>query len=273
MVSNMLRFTKMHGAGNDFVIINNLRGDVTLSGEQIASLCDRRLGVGADGILLLEQPQTNADFRMRYYNTDGGEVEMCGNGARCFARFASREAGPFDSLKFETPAGLINARIAGNQVTIGLSAPRNLDLRRTIDLGDGKATIHSINTGVPHAVLFVDHLAQTPVTDWGSKIRRHAAFQPSGTNANFVEILGPGRLQIRTYERGVEDETLACGTGVVASALVYAALKNIPSPIAVQVKGGDWLEVAYCQHGNDFQEVQLSGPATFVFEGTADCVS
>jgi diaminopimelate epimerase len=270
LATSMLSFTKMHGAGNDFVLINNLSGAISLSKEQIAFLCDRHRGVGADGILLLEEPGQKGDFWMRYYNSDGGEAEMCGNGARCFARFASRQAGPFESLTFETPAGLIRANLNGEQVTVNLSAPHNLVLQRSIDVGGAKLTIHSINTGVPHAVVFVERVLDAPVIAWGNTIRWHAAFKPAGTNADFTEVLDRGKLQIRTYERGVEDETLACGTGVVASALIYAALHDHPGSVSVQVKSGDWLEVHYSKLEKQFQDVSLTGPAVFAFEGTID---
>ncbi len=268
----MLKFTKMNGAGNDFVLINNQSGDLTLTREQIAFLCDRHRGVGADGVLVLEAPQRTGQFYMRYYNSDGGEAEMCGNGARCFARFASREAGPFSTLSFETPAGLINAILHENEVTVGLSAPRQLVLQRTVSIDDRKLIIHSVNTGVPHAVTFVDNVAETPVVLWGRQIRHHAAFQPEGANANFVQITGPSNLEIRTYERGVEGETLACGTGVTAAALIYASLYNVPGPVFLQVRGGDWLTVEFTRRNGNFADVSLGGPATFSFEGIIETI-
>ncbi len=268
----MLKFTKMNGAGNDFVMINNQSGEVTLTSEQIAFLCDRHRGIGADGVLLLEPPRRSGQFYMRYYNSDGGEAEMCGNGARCFARFASRKAGPFSTLSFETRAGLINAILHENEVTVGLSAPRDFMLQRTVSIEGRKLLIHSVNTGVPHAVTFVDNVGETPVVLWGRQIRRHAAFQPDGANANFVQIAGPGLLQIRTYERGVENETLACGTGVTAAALIYARLYDVSSPVLLQVRGGDRLRVEFTRQNEHFADVTLRGPATFSFEGVIDTI-
>jgi diaminopimelate epimerase len=268
----MLRFTKMNGAGNDFVLIDNRGGAHKFSPRQIAFLCDRHRGVGADGVLLVENSTRVADFRMRYFNSDGGEAEMCGNGARCFARFLDKIAGPFSEVRFETMAGVIQAAFEGELVRLAMSRPRHMALRRTLDLGGSKLLSHSINTGVPHFVTFVDDLESTPVEQWGAQIRYHQAFQPGGTNANFVKELEPGKIAIRTYERGVEAETLACGTGVTASGLIYAALRDTTSPVHVLVKGGDWLEVGFQKTGNNFEEVTLKGPADFAFEGSMEIV-
>jgi diaminopimelate epimerase len=266
----MLRFTKMNGAGNDFVLIDNRLGAYKFSPGQIAFLCDRHRGVGADGVLLVEAPAGQADFRMRYYNSDGGEAEMCGNGARCFARFVNKITGAFSNLQFETAAGIIQAQSDGDLVTLAMSAPHDLVLRRTLEIGGVKLSTHSINTGVPHAVTFVDDIESTPVQHWGAQIRYHPAFQPNGTNANFIKELEPGKIAIRTYERGVEAETLACGTGVTAAGLVYAALSDATSPVSLLARGGDWLEVGFRKAETGFEEVTLKGPAEFVFEGSIE---
>jgi diaminopimelate epimerase len=266
----MLQFTKMNGAGNDFVLIDNRSGDHKFSSRQIAFLCDRHRGVGADGVLLVEAPTGQADFRMRYYNSDGGEAEMCGNGARCFTRFVNKITGAFSVLRFETPAGIIEARADGDLVTLAMSAPHDFVLRRTLDIGGVKLLSHSVNTGVPHVVTFVDDIESTPVQHWGAQIRYHPAFQPNGTNANFIKEIEPGKLAIRTYERGVEGETLACGTGVAAAGLIYAGLNDAPSPVHLRARGGDWLEVGFRRTGTSFEEVTLKGPAAFVFEGSIE---
>src|SRR6266536_2077663 len=148
----MLSFTKMDGAGNDFVLIDNRAGDIHLNRSQIAHLCDRHRGIGADGILLLEKAANRADFRMRYYNADGGEAEMCGNGARCFARFASRIASRNGAITFETQAGAIGARLVGDEVQLAMSAPHSLALGTELLVADEKLTVHFLNTGVPHAI-------------------------------------------------------------------------------------------------------------------------
>jgi len=263
----MLKFTKMNGAGNDFVLLDNLDGRLQLASGQIARLCDRHRGVGADGILIVEAPANGADFRMRYYNADGGEAEMCGNGARCFARYASRLTGRRGALSFETPAGVIRAECDGANVRLAMSEPRDLALDRQIELSEGSVIAHSINTGVPHAVVFVEDLEKTDVRGLGAALRRHPHFAPKGTNVNFVRIIDSRTVTIRTYERGVEDETLACGTGVVATALILHEKHGASSPVSVRVRGGDTLLVSFEKEGGLYRGVSLTGPADFVFDG------
>jgi diaminopimelate epimerase len=266
----MLRFTKMNGAGNDFVLIDNRLGDLRLAAEQITKICDRHRGVGADGVLVLERAMNGADFRMRYYNADGGEAEMCGNGARCFARYASRVAGPAEKLSFETPAGVIGATLQGELVRLEMSEPKDLQLGITIPLPDRQLRAHFVNSGVPHVVVPVDDLANVDVRGLGRAVRHHALFAPKGANVNFLKQRADKQISIRTYERGVEDETLACGTGVVASALIFAAVEKIDGPIGVLVRGGNELQVAFEKRGDQFTNVTLTGPADFVFEGTIE---
>jgi diaminopimelate epimerase len=266
----MLSFTKMNGSGNDFVLLDNRSGHIRLNSDEIAFLCDRHRGIGGDGVLLLEDPANGADFRMRYYNSDGGEAEMCGNGARCFARFANKVAGPFSELSFETPAGVIRARLESELVIVNLSPPYGLALNRKLQIQGEELTVHLLNTGVPHVVVLVEDLEATPVFELGQTIRYHPEFRPKGTNVNFVKEIGPGKIAIRTYERGVEAETLACGTGVTAAALIYSRLQSIDSPIRIKVRGGDWLEVGFVDVGEDFRDVALKGRADFAFEGAIE---
>ena len=162
------------------------------------------------------------------------------------------------------------AQMEGELVRLEMSRPHDLVLRRTLEIGGVKLSTHSINTGVPHVVTFVDDIESTPVQQWGAQIRYHAAFQPNGTNANFIKEIEPGRIAIRTYERGVEGETLACGTGVTAAGLIYAALSEVTSPVQLLVRGGDWLEVGFRRAGTGFEDVTLKGPADFVFEGSIE---
>jgi len=248
-----LNFTKMNGAGNDFVVLDNRDLSLSLTKEQIASLCDRHRGVGADGLLAVEPSEDGAHFKFRYYNADGGEAEMCGNGARCYGRFAqSLIEGAPEILTFETVVGELAAQFDGELVEIAMSDP--FDLEREVDLGiDGLAPIDVINTGVPHV---------------GREIRNHSHFAPAGTNVNFAAATGDQHIAIRTYERGVEDETLACGTGMTACALIHNLKTGTGSPIKVDVKGGDTLEIGFVP-GNDstFSDVTLKGPADFVFTG------
>jgi diaminopimelate epimerase len=263
----MLRFSKMNGAGNDFVLLDNRAGDLQLTPEQIAQVCDRHRGIGADGVLLLEPAANGADFRMRYYNSDGGEAEMCGNGARCFARFANRIAGPLTNVTFETPAGVIGATIEGERVRLQMSDPVDLRLNIDVPLASETLLVHFINSGVPHVVIPVSDLENADVQAVGSAVRHHALFAPKGANVNFLQRRAERQIAIRTYERGVEAETLACGTGVVASALIFAATEKVGGPIAVLVRGGDELSVDFARRGDQFENVTLTGPADFVFDG------
>ncbi len=289
----MLNFTKMNGAGNDFVLLDNRDGALALAPAAIARLCDRHRGIGADGLLVVEPARNGADFRMRYYNSDGGEAEMCGNGARCFARFARKISGKNGDVSFETMAGVIRAQMLGDNVRIQMSEPHSLALNETLRAGEAKLVVHSLNTGVPHAVVFVGDCtkpaghrsttASSPagpllhalradldavdVRALGRALRTHPHFEPKGTNVNFVAQTGPNTIAIRTYERGVEDETLACGTGMVACALIFHELAGVGSPVQVSVRGGDTLEVAWEKAGATWRNVTLTGPADFTFEG------
>ncbi len=262
----MLTFTKMNGAGNDFVMVDNRDLRYDLDQAAIARLCDRHRGVGADGLIAVEPAQGEADFRMRYYNADGGEAEMCGNGARCFARFASRISGQTGLVRFETMAGVIAAKLHHGMVELAMSVPKDLALGAKLDVKGAKLTVHFVNTGVPHAVVVVDDLASVDVLGLGAGLRYHEHFKPKGTNANFIAKRGD-ELAIRTYERGVEGETLACGTGVVAAALIHHELTGAASPIGVWVQGGDRIEVGFERAGAGCRNVTLTGPADFVFDG------
>lgn len=258
----------MNGAGNDFVLIDNRVGQIALTREQIIRLCDRHRGVGADGVMLLVRSRSGqADWAWDFHNSDGSTGEMCGNGARCFARFVQKLTGNVAGFRFETGAGIITASFNGARVTVNLTTPQGLRLNESIPLSVGPQTLHSLNTGVPHAVLYVPDADQAMVMQLGPEIRRHAHFSPRGTNVNFVQVLGPNHIRVRTFERGVEGETLACGTGVSAAAMISARVHKFVSPVTVQVQGGDQLEVSFKDNGDGFDEVRLSGPADFVFEG------
>jgi diaminopimelate epimerase len=226
--------------------------------------------VGADGILLLEKGSDGADFRMRYYNRDGGEAEMCGNGARCFARFANKVAGAPARISFQTPAGLIRGELHGELVTLQMSEPKALRLDLELVANGNKEHAHFINSGVPHVVIPVSKADDVDVRKRGAALRYHKEFSPAGANANFIEKHGPQKILVRTYERGVEDETLACGTGVVASALVFAATEKVDGPISVTVRSGSELSVNFKRAGDQFTKVTLTGPAEFAFQGTIE---
>lgn len=255
----VLDFTKMNGAGNDFVLIDNRERKIRLTREQVVKLCHRQRGVGADGLfLLIPSASGKADWAWEFYNSDGSAADMCGNGARCFARFIQRTAGANGKTTFETGAGIIAATFQGERVTVNLTPPKDLALNQKVD---GRI-IHSLNTGVPHAVIFVPDADKAMVQQLGAELRYHPHFTPKGTNVNFVQVLGPNHIRVRTYERGVEGETLACGTGVTASALIASQVHGFQSPVKVTVQGGDILEVNF-KDGN----VQLTGPAEFVYQG------
>lgn len=262
-------FTKMSGAGNDFILLDNRDGRIVLTSADVARLCHRQFGIGADGLMLLIPPQSaNADWAWQFFNSDGSDAEMCGNGARCFARYIQKVTEwNRPSVRIETAVGVIHAEFLGERVTLGLTPPNGLRLEEEVATQQGELKVSSLNTGVPHAVVFVSDADQAMVQSLGAEIRWHSYFKPRGTNVNFVQVLGPDHIRVRTYERGVEGETLACGTGVTASALVSSRLHGFKSPIRVQVQGGDELAVSFQEEGILFSKVHLNGPATFVFEG------
>jgi len=268
----MLHFYKMTGAGNDFVMVDNrdLSLSRLLTRERIASLCDRRFGIGGDGLIAVEPAQGKGDVRMRYYNSDGGEAEMCGNGARCFTSFVNFLAGgAMPEVNFETMAGIVHGSAnADGSVTVRLTTPKDMKLHVLDATEVVPAPVHFINTGVPHAVAYLDSVDQIDIVKMGAFLRYHEAFAPAGTNANFACALSPQHLRLRTYERGVEGETLACGTGMTATALLHAVLTGAPSPISLDVAGGCTLSVGFKrEEGDTFSNVTLTGPAVMVFEG------
>jgi diaminopimelate epimerase len=266
-----IRFKKMSGAGNDFVVIDNRDGVVPEAGRRglIERWCRRRIGIGADGALLVEPPcGGDANFRMRYYNADGGEAESCGNGARCIARFAHGVGAAPASMRFETVAGLYHAVVGEAEVMVSMSDSHGL--RRGIELeipGLFRGAVDYINTGVPHAIVIVEDLEATQVDELGRAIRFHPAFAPEGANANFIALRSDGGIDIRTYERGVEGETLACGTGAIAAALIAYLHGHGSSPLSVGTRGGLTLKISFEQTGETFGQIQLEGEARVVYEG------
>ncbi len=267
-----LEFVKMSGAGNDFIVADNRSGQLSLSRETVARLCHRQFGIGADGLMLLVPCRSGkADWAWQFWNSDGSDAEMCGNGARCFARYIQKVTGATERTTFETVAGVIGATFHGERVTVTLTAPQGLRLNEAVPSSTGPLTIHSLNTGVPHAVVYVPDADQAMVQALGREIRFHEHFKPRGTNVNFVEVKGPNFIRVRTYERGVEGETLACGTGLTACALVSSKVHGFKSPVRVVVQGGDELEVHFDTTADGgFSNVRLNGPATFVFEGSIE---
>ncbi len=259
----MIPFVKMCASGNDFVVINNMEMGIHIDSFLVKRWCDRKRGIGADGVLVLE-PSSHASFRMKIINADGSEAEMCGNGARCIAEYACLKGIADRLMSFETLAGMINAEVTGEQIKIQLTTPTNIKLNEKID---EYPSIHYINTGVPHAILLVDDVGDIDVVSLGRAIRYHPAFQPAGTNVNFVEVVDSSCLKVRTYERGVEDETLACGTGSSASACICTLLGRVLPPVRVITKGGEVLTVYLEQDEGNITSLFLEGKASLVFEG------
>lgn len=260
-------FMKLSGAGNDFVIMDNRDGKLTATPEFVVKVCARRLSVGADGLLLVEKPSdpSQADFRMRYFNADGSEAESCGNGARCISRFAHVNGIVGEKTRFETLAGIYDAEILGERVRVRMSDPRDARLAFPLTLNEGTFTVDFANTGVPHVVFRVDDLDATDVFGMGRQTRYHKDFAPAGTNANFASVVDEHTLRIRTYERGVEDETLACGTGSIAAALVSAMAGKVSSPVTVRTQGGFELGVYFDLADGKATNVRLEGDARVVY--------
>lgn len=263
-----IAFSKMSGSGNDFIIIDNRKKDLPVSdlGGLARSLCRRKLSLGADGLIVIE-PSNQADFRWRFFNADGSRAEMCGNGARCVSRFAYLNGITDAVLSFETDAGIIAAKVQENRVKIHMIDPVELVLDRKIKSSGETMILSSINTGVPHVVLEVDDVNTADVVALGRTLRYHDIFQPAGTNVNFASLLEKGRFAIRTYERGVEDETLACGTGCVAAALVMAAKKGLESPIDLETRSGSSLRVYFNHDEGGFDRIFLEGDARLISSG------
>ena len=265
---NHIPFYKMHGGGNDFVLIDHRARFIPEAEQPVLArrLCHRQVGVGADGLILIEASAA-AHFRWRFYNADGSEPEMCGNGGRCAARFAVLSGIAPETLSFETLSGVIHAEVRGRRVKLALTGVGDFQLNQTIPLEEANVTGHFVRVGVPHLVVPVDDLEAAPVTEWGRLLRFHQMFQPAGANVNFVRFTGPENLSIRTYERGVEDETLACGTGSVAAALVGACLGRLSSPVEVLTRGGEILTVFFRPQSGACREVYLEGDALVVYQG------
>lgn len=260
-------FTKMAGAGNDFIVIDNRDQLVPeLRGKLIERWCDRRFGVGADGVLLVES-DSDAHFRMRYYNADGGEAEMCGNGGRCIARFAYLNGIAPAHMRFVTIAGLHDARVTGENVVLGMTDPHSIEIDLSLELSGGARTVSFANTGVPHAVEFVDTVDTLDILRMGREIRHHERFQPAGTNAMFVETMSRNSFLIRSYERGVEDETLACGTGTTAAAILGALKGLYDPPVTGITRAGVPLTIHFTIDGASVRDVYLEGNADISFTG------
>ena len=260
-------FYKMSGSGNDFIIVDNRDKivDETDLPNFIAKACRRKMSVGADGFILVENTDT-ADFKWRFYNSDGSVAEMCGNGARCVARFAYLNgiAGP--DMLFETQAGIVYAQVAGESVKVKMTDPLDLRMDYSIELKNSSLSISSVTIGVPHAVIVKDMIEDAEVIQAGREIRFHDMFAPAGANVNFVCHLKDNIIEIRTYERGVEDETLACGTGAVASAIIMARKMKVKSPVYVLTRSGGYLKIFYQENDGKYHDIYLEGDARIIYK-------
>ncbi|MBW2450221.1 MAG: diaminopimelate epimerase [Deltaproteobacteria bacterium] len=261
-----IEFFKMSGSGNDFIIIDNRNRVVDENGLSnfIAKVCRRKMSVGADGMILIENTHS-ADFKWRFFNSDGSVAEMCGNGARCVARFAYLNDIAGSNMSFETLAGIVKAEVIGERVKVKMTDPLDLKTDDTIELRNGLISISSINTGVPHVVMVKDGIDDVDIVEIGREIRYHSRFSPAGTNVNFVSRIKDNTITIRTYERGVEDETLACGTGAAASAIVMAHKMKMDSPISVLTRSGGYLNIFFTEKEGQYYDIYLEGDARIIY--------
>ena len=280
----VVEFTKMHGAGNDFIVVDNRF--FHFSDEELSALaarwCPRRTGIGADGLLALAPPQSDEhDYRMRYFNADGSRARMCGNGARCLARFARASGVGHERMSFESDAGVYRVRVSDKPAgAVRLYVPPPENFEPDFDLArvptSAPSPIHYVETGTEHTVCFVDDLAQVPVEEWGRAIRRDAALAPEGANVNFTQVVADGSgeaaeaLRVRTYEKGVEAETQACGTGALAAAVVARLLGHVDADVVPVHMPGGTLRVGMKLEETTITGLYLEGPAKKVFRGTVD---
>ena len=259
-------FVKMHGAGNDFIMVNDLDRRLDLPRELIASLCAFHTGVGSDGLIVI-RPSERAQFKMIYYNRDGGEADMCGNGARCAALFAYESDMVDTSMVFETGAGLVEAEIRENGVGIKTGDVHGLKLGLRV----GGTDVHFAVSGVPHAVILTGDAKGYPRDDFmllARSVRWDPTFGPDGTNVNLVSVIREDTIAFRTYERGVEDETLSCGTGALASSVVTAHLELSGTSVICETSGGDILEVTFDKVDDGARNCSLTGPVVVTFRGS-----
>lgn len=267
-----MKFTKAVATGNDFIIIENR---VSAPGKYLSGLakklCDRKTGVGADGLLVIEK-SGRADLKMRIFNPDGSEAGMCGNGSRCIALYALRNKIAKAVMTIDTQAGILEAEVRGDIVKVRLTNPKEIKWNLCLMINKCPYKVSFVNTGVPHVVHFVDDLEKIDIKNLGSHIRHHGEFSPEGANADFVKVVDKHNIKIRTYERGVEDETLACGTGAVASAIISAETEKMASPVTVETRSGEKIKVYFELAEGNFKNVYLEGRAKLVYEGVMNDV-
>lgn len=258
----------MEGAGNDFILIDNRGGRIPdgAKADMAARYCHRRFGIGADGMIFVQRDR-EFDFAWDFYNSDGSHAEMCGNGARCVTRFANKIGAAGDHMVFRSLVGPIKSEVTGRGAKVQLTTVVLPNGSMTLDVNGAPIKFWLLNTGVPHAVVPVEDLEKTDVRKLGAFLRHHGHFSPSGTNVNFIRLGDGDCLAIRTYERGVEDETLACGTGSVAATIIAAKCFGKKSPVTVRTRGGCDLVIHFTLGANEVTNVFLEGTANLVFTG------
>lgn len=262
-----IEFAKYTGAGNDFILIDNRSGFFPAEDKElIRAMCARRTSIGADGLILLENSD-KADIKMRYFNSDAGEAEMCGNGARCLIAFARRKGLQLNEMTMETMERVLTAHVDGEEISIEMGAATDTELNIDIQIEGETYRVHYANTGVPHAVMFVDEVDEVDVLGLGRKIRFHERFQPKGANANFVQVTGENSISARVYERGVEDETLASGTGCTASAVISSLVKGVKPPVRVRTRSGGMFTINFSKQGDQISQLTMTGPTRLVYDG------
>jgi diaminopimelate epimerase len=266
-------FTKMSGAGNDFVAIDNRTGVIVPEDQtQLARiLCNRRSGIGADGLLLLNT-SSQAEFEMVYLNPDGSSGAMCGNGGRCIARFAYSKGIAGKSMKFDACNHVYLATVDEDRVVLKMKNPSGEKTDLVLTVGKRVIKAHFLDTGSPHAVIFADdlellHVDDVDMKNLGPSIRHHPVFGTEGANVNFVEVIDANTIKIRTYERGVEDETLACGTGAIASAVMANHLRAVEKPVKVMTRGGEVLCISFDREDEKAVNILLDGKSDIVYRG------
>jgi len=245
--------------------VDNTQGRLQVDWSAFAiAVCERHYGVGADGLLVLA-PSTRADFTMLYYNADGSSGGMCGNGGRCCVLFARENGIEHDDISFEALGYLYKATFTGDGIRVAMKDPERVRRGILVHTTAGKFLCHAVNTGSPHVVTFVEDLEKVDVTATGRELRGHKEFMPEGTNVNFVKVMGKDSIAIRTYERGVEAETLACGTGSIASAVITAMERGARSPVTVRTRSGEILRVGFAFDGEKTTSISLEGHTRIVF--------
>lgn len=266
----MRPFAKYAGCGNDFILFDNREKTFPLSSHLIQRLCNRQSGIGADGLILLEHSDS-ADFRMRIFNADGSEAEMCGNGLRCLVKWLSHMGFSLSPYRIEVMHHIITAHTIAHAVCLEIGMPTDVQWNVPIHYQGRLVHAQHLNTGVPHAVLFVEELGSFPLIEIAPFIRSHPHWAPHGTNVTAVQIMDSKNIKIRTYERGVERETLACGTGAIAATLATAHHFHFTGPLTVHPLSGEELKVGFQKEKDFFSQVTLTGPVQFQFQGEIDC--